>query len=183
MAATSLVTWLGLSALAGVISLAVLWLIGRCAPAPDTAAPAPHARDAKASFLFQDDLMFDSHAGALPPMQDGVLRWSDLRAWFGDRFADLPRSLAELDEDRSLLVPAQGDDDSAELTFLRTQHGTRVTLCDPPHTHPAERHEMLMARARLANGPGWRCHLEERGLLRCVRSRSAEHAGAGAGPE
>src|SRR5680860_689352 len=99
MAATSLMLWLQLAALAALISFAVLWCVGRLMPAPPRAVAPWQAGDAEASYLFQDDLMFDHDAGALPAAEDGAQTWAAMRTWLEHRFADLPHSLEGLAED------------------------------------------------------------------------------------
>lgn len=113
--------------------------------------------------------MFDHHSGALPDAPDFSLFWSQLRAWFEPRFVGLPLTLTELIEDQAISVTSSMDGDTAELRLLRTQHGTRVTLCDPPHSCPGERHQMLSQHTQLlretellraAPYPIWRTSLQ-----------------------
>ncbi len=149
MAVISLMLWLSLAATAGAVSFAVLWAIGRWAPGPQRSHVAPQIGGNDAVFLFQDDQMFDHHSGALPDAPDMTLSWVDFRAWLEPRFADLPQTLTDLVEDQALSLKPCEDGDTAELRLLRTQHGTRVTLSDPPHSCAGERHQMLAQRARL----------------------------------
>ncbi|MCQ0091477.1 PAS-domain containing protein [Roseovarius sp. M141] len=149
MAAIPLTLWLGLAAMAGAISVAVLWLIGRWTPETHGRRGISPTGGNDAVFLFQDDHMFDHHSGALPDTPNTSLAWPELRAWFEPRFAGLPQTLKHLTEDQGLSIRSCEDGDTAELRLLRTQHGTRVTLCDPPHSCPGERHQMLAQRTRL----------------------------------
>ncbi len=148
MAAISLTLWLGLAVMAGSVSFSVLWLIGRWTPETHGTRVLPNL-GSDAVFLFQDDHMFDHHSGALPDAPNITLSWPELRAWFDERFAGLPQTLMDLTEDHALSVRSSKDGDTAELRLLRTQHGTRVILCDPPHSCPGERHQMLAQRAHL----------------------------------
>lgn len=150
MAETSLLLWLGLGAMAGVVSLIVLWCLGHMnAPRRSHAlGPATMRED---TYLFQGGWMFDHDAGALPDAQSGTPSWAEMRDWLDHRFAGLPQDLDELTEDRPVLATARQPDDSAQLRLLRTPHSTRITLSDPPHACPAERHEMLTATARMAD--------------------------------
>lgn len=149
MTAISLVLWLGWAAIAGAVSYAVLWAIGRWAPGPPRVVASPVVGSNDAIFLFQDDQMFDHDSGALPDASNITQSWPELRAWFAPRFPDLPETLTDLIEDQTLLLRSDEDGDTAELRLLRTQHGTRVTLSDPPHSCAGERHQMLSQRARL----------------------------------
>ncbi|WP_138935800.1 PAS-domain containing protein [Roseovarius arcticus] len=151
MAATSLMLWLQLGALAALISFAVLWCVGRFIPSPPRAVAPWHSGDAEASYLFQDDLMFDHDAGALPTAEDGAQTWAAMRTWLDHRFADLPASLEGLIEDTPFLAAPREAGDTAVLRLTRTVHGTRVTLTDPPHAAPAERHDMRASAARMTD--------------------------------
>lgn len=148
MAATPLALWPGLILISGAISFGALWLIGRWMPARARDVTMSPADGTSARFLFQDELMFDHHAGTLPPAADDTLCWAELRAWFAARFDGLPTTLADLPQDSALDLHPVKADDTARLSLLRTQHGTRITLCDPPHACPAERHGLLIAQAR-----------------------------------
>lgn len=148
MTAISPTAWLGLAALAGSVSLAIMWLIGRFAPA-SALAEAPPQDSAIASFLFRNGEMFDHHAGVLPDTDPDVpLTWSVLRTWLEPRFDHLPLTLDELPADRPVTHHPSGAQDTAGLHLHRTGHGTRVTLRDPPHACPAGRHALLMAQRR-----------------------------------
>jgi PAS domain-containing protein len=140
--------WLQVGVIAGMISLGLLWLIGRMTPAPKVAMmPAPQA--GVASFLFDGDTMFDHEAGVLPAGSDGAMHWSELRDWLAPRFDDLPTTLTEVSTKEALQLRSRHAGDTARLKLLRTLHSTRITLADPPHACPAERHEMLIAKARM----------------------------------
>ena len=151
MAATSLMLWLQLGALAALISFAVLWCVGRLMPAPPRNMAPWQAGDAEANYLFQDDLMFDHDAGALPAAEDGAQTWAAMRTWLDHRFADLPHSLEGLAEDAPFLAAPREAGDTAVLRLSRTIHGSRVTLTDPPHSAPAERHDMRASAARMTD--------------------------------
>ncbi len=154
MAAISLTLWLGLAVLAGAVSFAVLWLLSHWLPRTQDRRMISPTGGNDAVFLFQDDHMFDHHSGALPDAADTALCWAELRSWFKPRFAGLPLTLGDLTEDQALSIQSSEGDDPAELRLLRTQHGIRVTLSDPPHSCPGERHQMLVQRARLAQETG-----------------------------
>ncbi|WP_113911688.1 PAS-domain containing protein [Roseovarius dicentrarchi] len=159
MAVVSVMLWLGLAATAGAVSFAVLWAIGRWAPSANVASASPAFGGGEAVFLFQGDHMFDHNAGALPEGSDIAPSWAEMRVWFADRFPDLPETLGDLVEDQPLSVRPSKDGDSAELRLLRTQHGTRITLSDPPHACPAERHQMMAQRG---------CLQRETEMLQCA---------------
>ncbi len=187
MAAISLTLWLGLAVLAGAVSFAVLWLIGQWTPRTQVRQIISPTGSDDAVFLFQDDHMFDHHSGALPDAPDSALSWQDLRAWFMPRFSELPQTLTELVEDQAISIRSCEDGDTAELRLLRTQHGTRVTLSDPPHSCPGERHQMLAQRARLteetemlqaAPYPIWRTSPEGAVLWQNAACRAAFDPGA-----
>ncbi len=149
MVATSPILWLQMALIAGAVSFAILWLLGRFGPgAPRAAAMAPPPGDT-ACYLFQGNLMFDHDAGALPDGADDAMSWHQLRDWLSPRFSDLPDSLSDLDENAPLLARPRSDDDTAQLHLSRRAGSTRVALTDPPHVCPAERHEMLVAKARM----------------------------------
>ncbi|PVA10759.1 hypothetical protein DC366_07755 [Pelagivirga sediminicola] len=149
MAVTSWMLWIELTVLAATLSFCVLWLIGRWAPSTRRAGAAVPPGNDTASYLFQDDLMFDHHAGAVPAAKGDTLCWPDLRGWLEDRFDGLPLTLTELEKDKTLTARPVDDGDTAELQLLRTEHGTRITLRDAPHGCPAERHQMLLARSHM----------------------------------
>ncbi|MDO5756448.1 MAG: PAS-domain containing protein [Rhodobacterales bacterium] len=149
MAAISITLWLAVAVGVGAVSAVVLWVVGKSAPQAPKGRGTGLGDAVEAVFLFQDDHMFDHHSGALPGSSSVSLHWSDLRAWFGTRFEGLPPTLKNLAQDQSYVFVSAEDGDTAQLRLLRTQHGTRVTLSDPPHACPAERHQMLSQRARL----------------------------------
>ena len=154
MAATSLILWLQLGALATLISFAVLWCMGRFMPTPQSTLVPWRSNDAEAIYLFQNDLMFDHDAGALPAAKDGEQTWDAMHAWLDHRFADLPHSLEDLAEDVPFLAAPRDPEDTAVLRLTRGAHGTRVTLADPPHAAPAERHDMRASTARMTDITG-----------------------------
>lgn len=145
--------WVQLCAVAGAISLALLWIIGRISPAAGAAPAAAPPEPREAVFLFDGDALTDHHAGALPPgAGEGSaagMTWAHLRDWLAPRFADLPDSLADQPDHGKTELRPKLRGDSGRLTLLRTAFGTRVSLTDPAHLHPAERHEMLIATARM----------------------------------
>ena len=141
--------WVQLCAVAGAISLALLWIIGRISPAqrsaPAGAAPGPR----EAVFLFDRDILTDHDAGAMPPGAGAQMSWAQLRDWLAPRFGGLPDSLMDLPERGKTDLRPKQRDDGGRVTLLRTAYGTRVSLSDPDHGHPAERHEMLIATVRM----------------------------------
>lgn len=148
MDAISVMGWVGLLAAAAAISFCILWLVGRvslrAAARDDGPRRAPEAR-----FWFQDDTMFDHDAGALPPSSGQSICWADLRDWLASRFDDLPETLTDLPANSPVSRSGSDTADTARLELRRQDHGTRITLCDPPHACPAERHQMLDAQSRL----------------------------------
>jgi PAS domain-containing protein len=151
MAATSLLLWLGLFASAGVISLGVLWCLGRLTGVAQGPATIIAASSDEARYLFNGDLMFDHDAGALPAAAHGMSTWQEMRDWLDHRFEDLPHSLADLAEGTPLLARTRAPGDGAQMCLLRTPHSTSVTLSDPPYACPAERHDMLTTTARMTD--------------------------------
>jgi PAS domain-containing protein len=143
--------WLQIGSFAMIISLGILWLIGRLTPAPQAAAAIAPPPTGVACFLFDGDMMFDHDAGVLPPDANEAMHWAQLRDWLAPRFDGLPDSLEELSEKASVLFRPRQGDDSACLELVRGAHGTRVTLADPPHACPAERHDMLIAKAHMTD--------------------------------
>ncbi|MFD0859511.1 PAS-domain containing protein [Roseovarius aquimarinus] len=141
--------WVQLCAAAAAISLGLLWIIGRLSPRTPAPATLPAPPTGITRFLFDGDTMFDHDAGALPPGGADPLEWSRLHAWLAPRFDGLPDSLLDVTGGPSLHLRAKARDDTARLKLLRTEHSTQVILIDPAHPCPAERHDMLMAKARM----------------------------------
>jgi len=141
--------WLQLGVLAGCISLGLLWLIGRLTPPPPAPASLVRLPSGVATFLFADELMFDHEAGVLPDGASDAMPWGQFRDWLAPRFGGLPTSQAELPGAASLELSPVRSDDTARLTLTPSAHGLRVDLVDPPHSCPAERHEMLITKWRM----------------------------------
>ena len=137
-------------ALAGVVSVGVLWLIGRAFPGQGPRAGADPALGGTSSFLFRDELLADHDAGALPPAEADPMAWSDLQEWLASRFTGLPARLDDLPEGQVAVFRPGGPEAGARLELRRRGRTTRVILSDPPHVCPAERHALLCARARQA---------------------------------
>ena len=151
MAVTTLAFWLGLCILTAVMSFGLLWLIGVFLPperARETSAPQSTGIS---TFLFNEDLLFDHHSGALPDSvpSGASLAWTDLLGWLSTRFAGLPRRLSDLEIDQPVLALPRDTSDTAQIHILRTEHSTRIVLSDPPHPCPATRHAMLEARSQM----------------------------------
>lgn len=131
-------------AVSAVISVLVLWALGRSwrAPAPGSADPVtPDARSA--GFLFHDDSLThqDTRPGTLSSLtSDDINDWSDLRRWLGTRFGPLPRSLNELDDGEIRDLPATDSDDHALLTLSRRHDTERVEVTEPLAPGPLDRH-------------------------------------------
>lgn len=145
------VLWLGMILIAGAVSLVILWILDRISPLASRGAACGALPSGEVSYLFDGDRMFDHDAGILPDGTDAQLLWPDLRDWFAQRFAGLPDSLSDLVQGETLLARPRDPDDSAHLSLTPSPNSTRVTLCDPPHASPAERHAMLTAKARMTN--------------------------------
>ena len=151
MDAPSPVLWLGMTVIAGIVSLFILWVLGRITPQAARDAALGPLPSGEASYLFDGDQMFDHDAGVLPDRTDTSLSWPDLRDWFAQRFAGLPDSLSDLTQGETFLARPHDPDDTAHLSLSPSADCTRVTLCDPPHVSPAERHAMLTAKARMTD--------------------------------
>ncbi|MFX0545479.1 PAS domain-containing protein [Roseovarius sp. S1116L3] len=93
--------------------------------------------------------MSDHDAGALPEGEPEAMTWPKIRDWLSPRFDGLPESLSDLSPVATIKLRPREDHDTARLKLVRSVHGTRVVLSDPPHACPAERHEMLIAKARM----------------------------------
>jgi PAS domain-containing protein len=141
--------WVQLCAGAGAISLALLWIIGRISPGERTAPKAPKPEVREAVFLFDGDILFDHDAGAMPPGTSDGMSWAQLRDWLAPRFTALPTSLMDQPHRGPTEIRPCQPDDTGRVTLFRSPYGTRVTLRDPPHLHPAERHELLIDAARM----------------------------------
>ncbi|MGK7753104.1 MULTISPECIES: PAS-domain containing protein [unclassified Roseovarius] len=131
-------------AASAVISLLVLWVLGRSWRAAAQDPPAPDKQAAlSASFLFHDDELthLDTRPDALSGLASGEIgQWSDLRHWLGNRFGPLPRSLTELEDGESRDLPATGNSDSASLTLSRHHGAERVEVTEPVAPGPLDRH-------------------------------------------
>ncbi|MEI4260729.1 PAS domain-containing protein [Roseovarius sp. D0-M9] len=140
--------WLQTGLIAGFLSLGLLWLVGRLSPTPRQATmPAPPS--GVATFLFSGDEMFDHDAGALPAGAGKAVYWADLHDWLAPRFDELPATLTDLAPMATMQLRSRLAGDTGRLKLACTKHGIRVTLTDPPHACPAERHEMLVAKTRM----------------------------------
>ncbi|MFX0542345.1 PAS domain-containing protein [Roseovarius sp. S4756] len=174
--------WLQLGLIAGVISFGILWLIGRLTPVTHGPSAIPSSPEGEAVFLFDGDAVSDHHAGALPEGNPEALTWPQIRDWLSPRFDGLPNSLTNLSPIDTIKLRPREALDTARLTLARNAHGTRVVLCDPPHACPAERHEMLVAKARMedisdafarAPHPIWKTGLDGKIIWRNDASKAA----------
>lgn len=144
--------WLGLALMAAAVSFTLLWLIGTVLPARRHGAPATGpAREGRAVFLFEDELLTDHDAGALPDTRHELPDWQEMRQWLSGRFADLPARLDDLADEAGFCATATPPGDTARVDILRNGSTSRVTLSDPPRLCPAERHAALAERTRLAD--------------------------------
>ena len=124
-------------AVSAVVSLLVLWVLGRSWQ-PATSRDADNGMRSS-SFLFHDDTLTSQDTGpaTLPgPGWGEIDRWSDLRHWLGNRFGPLPGSLSELEngEIRDLQATMRGD--HASLTLSRHDGAERVEVNEPATLPP-----------------------------------------------
>ncbi|MBZ8117940.1 PAS-domain containing protein [Roseovarius sp. LXJ103] len=157
MAASAVLLWAALAFLALAVSFTMLWMLGVMLPKARAPQTVPKMLDEGCVYLFQDELLFDHSARTLPigaSVSDAALEWFDLKTWLEPRFQGLPLRLDDLEDDTGLVIPARADDadnDVGEIILARSGRATRITLTDPPHDHPDERHGTLCAQAELSD--------------------------------
>ncbi|WP_254892422.1 PAS-domain containing protein [Roseovarius sp. A-2] len=138
-----------------LVSLAVIWLVGRLpGPAPSQAelpaAPECH-------FLFRGATLIDHDAGVLWPDDSNAPNddWSRFRSWLGFRFGDLPVDPLSITTGESLTFDSTLPDDPARLELHASAHSLRATLQEggpscPAHLHEGRRRLMVLDVPRAA---------------------------------
>ncbi|MFY9237711.1 MAG: PAS-domain containing protein [Roseovarius sp.] len=153
MAGSAVLSWIALALLALAASFAMLWVLGVILPKARPSPTAPEVLDEGCVYLFEDELLFDHSARILPGSANGAeaaLEWLELKTWLEPRFNGLPARLDDLRDDTNLVV-ASCTNDGGEIILARSGRTTRITLSDPTHDHPDAQHDMLCARAELAD--------------------------------
>lgn len=124
-------------AVSTVVSLLVLWVLGRSWQPATSRYVDNDVRSI--SFLFHDDTLTSRDTGtdALPGSGWGEIdHWPDLRHWLGNRFGPLPASLNELEEGETRDLHATTRGDHASLTLSRHHGAGRVEVNEPAMLPP-----------------------------------------------
>ena len=133
--------------LALLLSLGILWLMGRPSPLSRRAQAVPGPRDV--AFLFRDGVLVDHDARclSLPEAATEVSDWSRFCHWMGFRFGDLPQHHDDMHAGQSIFLKAE---DGAALTLIRQRDSLRAVLRDTApvdaaacHALASERHDLL----------------------------------------
>jgi PAS domain-containing protein len=140
-----------------ILSLAVLWLLGRPRPPARRAQVEPGSRDM--AFLFRNGALVDHDARTLPlPVPpDESSDWARFRRWMGFRFGDLPPDAGDMPVGDSLCLRAE---DGATLTLTRQSDSLRAELRDAApmdavarHAAAQERHDLLSRAVAAEHAP------------------------------
>ncbi len=127
-----------LSAAAG-ISLLILWLLGHIFKAQaGFGAPATVANN-RIAFLFHDGVLSDSDS----PIAATIHNWEDLRSWLAFRFKDLPETLPDVTDSKTVTYTSTNPDAPATLEIAPLESATRVLLTELSQPDPGTRHEAL----------------------------------------
>ncbi|MEM9240265.1 MAG: PAS-domain containing protein [Pseudomonadota bacterium] len=132
--------WMPLAVLASAaLSTLVLWVITRFR----RVGPDCSRRDdaTRSVFLIKDNKIIDRSSASAGGR--GLKTWIDLRAWFGERFGDVPRGLDDIPTGETRAFSACSEEDDAVLTIRSTPLGQSVTLEDTAGLSAFERHDLL----------------------------------------
>ena len=132
--------WMPLAVLASAaVSTLVLWVITRFKRVRhDLSGDDAPSRSA---FLIKDNKIIDHSAGLTEGSH--LKTWSDLRAWLGDRFGDVPGDIGELSSGGTQTFHALATGDEDVLTIRSTQFGHSITLEDRAPLSASDRHDLL----------------------------------------
>ena len=160
MDGNALMVTAGMLAVSVVASLVVLWIAGflinarhesKVDPRPDLVS--------ENNILIRNGLLADHDcnlSGGLTDIED----WTDLHAWFGERFRDLPEFLPDDTSNTQTYSATDAANDGASVTISCSEGIARVSLSDTIASQPADRHQALRLqrllsddRATLRNAP------------------------------